>query len=1037
MDKELQELDRILFDKRRNDGTACALVHGQPGSGKSHLARQYVHRNRQKFNGGVFWIVSHLKEERYQAFESIFQKAVAPEAGAKLNLNGQSFVESVKAWFESRQEWLIVFDGVTVETDADVTDLAKFVPDSPNSSLIYVSRQRNLESKQRLLRPHAIRIPALKVDDASKLLFKELRIKRPTEAEVKSGTKLVKQIDCLPLAIDAISHRISETHEPLTRYSIKSYSANPKLEGTYNQILDDLQRLGHMEAWNLINLLAFFGQHIPVEMLHLGIKALQDIPVKCSDGRGKPDLNMTFGILMRHALLERNEPDSETSSSRDSLVEPEPIDMLKIHSVVQGFCRDSLDSSDILPEWLQHATRVLEHSYHAADFKIQQKKQQARVSDYRYYQVHCKRLHEHALHYESRIQSLAPIRAVLEPLLETIEAKIESLEPGSSQESVNRTYQVSIFDKTTSSSDSVGSVPLATEARTPSHRPSPLPLAHETLWGTDARKPSLESPASIGSTREPCIVGHSPYQGFYDDFGYESDRETPRYASQPMRKNVSESTERPKTARMENDEDGWQVVQTHRRFRKPRITRDLGSFRPTPARATRAEVDRRSVTGSVDRNVERQERGKFSSEAKRALSEVHSRSPPPSRQSLSTNVTSFWQRRPLSSTINSQRTWANVAAGQDHHPRVQPLPPTPVPPIIPPDSLSRRDPIRQGNPFSSPLASEIRPDDAGNSAGLGKSAQLSMKTGYQLSPRTQPYPTPAPGPNTSLSQPRYMNNEYLYNPPAVTRSNPSRLPYEIIEDNISLSSKRRLPEDFRSDGSPTLYPISVTPRPPSPYTAYETYYPSSDLPTGYYSQPMSRDQSHQSRISAAETEPLGHPPPFTPQHSVAFPVEPPSPRERFPDGRPLRKSPRSDVAMPVLSYDVSPHEMSQSLPGLGSWTFHNDDSHPLSRSSSGPGLAIDTASGHGLGIVPFDGQLRFGDHNPISIEEARQRTWEWESRLAKDQSQSRSRERRRPDTHSTPYPDKGAMRAYPEVNLIPTQSNIDSLRAMVDESRPR
>lgn len=62
--RELQELDRKLFDKRRQDGTACVLVHGQPGAGKSHLVRQYVNKNRNKFTGGVFWIVSHLKEER-------------------------------------------------------------------------------------------------------------------------------------------------------------------------------------------------------------------------------------------------------------------------------------------------------------------------------------------------------------------------------------------------------------------------------------------------------------------------------------------------------------------------------------------------------------------------------------------------------------------------------------------------------------------------------------------------------------------------------------------------------------------------------------------------------------------------------------------------------------------------------------------------------------------------------------------------------------------------------------------------------------
>ncbi|KAL8724476.1 MAG: hypothetical protein Q9166_007928 [cf. Caloplaca sp. 2 TL-2023] len=1036
MHRELQDLDRRLFDKRRHDGTACALLHGQPGIGKSHLARQYVNKNRKKFSGGIFWIVSHLKEERDQAYEAIFQKAVAresPDASTKLNENGRSFIESVKAWFESRQEWLIVFDGVTVETDADVTELARFVPDSRNSSLIYVSRQSNLASKQRLLRPHTIRVPLLKVDDARKLLFKELQIKKPSEDEVENATKLVKQVDCLPLAINAVSHRIGDTHEPLVRYSVKSFSANPKLEGTYNQILDDLQRLEHMEAWSLINILAFFGQHVPVELLHLGVPALQDVPVRSTEGDGKPELNITFAILMRYALLERNEPESETSSSRDSPVEPEPID---IHSVVQSFCRDSLDARNMLPDWLQHATQLLEHSYHAADFKIKQKEQVARVSDYRYYltynakarQVHCRRLYEHALHYESRKQSLAPIRAVLEPLLETIETEVRMLEPGSSQESVNRICQVSIFDRTTSSSDSVPSVPSVNEARTPSHRPSPLPLAHETLWGMDVRKPSLESPASIGSARGPRILGNSPYQGFYDDFGYESDRETPRFASPPMRKNMSERTERPQTATMEEnhrEDEGWQVVPPNRRGRKHRVGRDLGSFRPTPARATiRAEVDRRSATGTVARSSERRQ---DSSEARKALSEVHSRSPTPPRRNLSNNLTSFWQRRPLSSTTNSQRTWANVAAGQEQHPRVQSLPPTPVPSIIPPAGSPTRPSTRQGNPFSSPLTAEYRPEAPSNGASLENSAHFSTGSGY--SPRTHPtpayYPSPAPGSSTTLPHPRYIGNDTLYNPPPVVGPNPSALPYANIDDSSSISSKRRLPSDFHND---TVYP-ATTSTPPPQANSQSPPYPMqpncSYLPAGYYSQPMSRDTSHQSHISAAETEPLHYPPPHH-HHSTSFSIEPPSSRERHPSSRPLRKSPRSDIAIPVSSNNTSPHDMmSRSLPGLGGWAY--DSGHSMSRSSSGPGVAIDDPSGYGLGIVPFDGYLRFGEHEAVNVEEARMRAWEWEGRL------SRSRD---PGRREVPYPVDVNM-GYPEINLIPTQSSPEAMRRMVGEPERR
>ncbi|KAL8670680.1 MAG: hypothetical protein Q9168_004801, partial [Polycauliona sp. 1 TL-2023] len=995
MEKELQDLDRRLFDKRRHDGTACVLLHGQPGGGKSHLARQYVNKNRKKFAGGVFWIVSQLREERDQAYEAIFQKAVAresPDASTKLNQNGSSFIESVKEWFESRQEWLIVFDGVSVGTDADVTELAKFVPDSRNSSLIYVSRQSNLSSKQRLLRPYAIRVPVLKEDDARKLLLKELNIKKPSPEEIKSANKLVKQIDCLPLAINAVSHRINDFREPLVRYTMKSFSTNPRLEGTYNQILDDLQRLGHMEAWNLINILAFFGPHVPVEMLHLGVPGLQDVDIRSSEAGDKPELNVTFGTLMRHALLERNEPDSEGSSSRDSLVEPEPIDMLKIHSVVQSFCRDSLDTRKMLPEWLQHASQLLERSFLVADAKIKMKDQPARVSDYRYYlvslsfwkvldnldvdcssfdfatadaydiQVHCRRLYEHALHYESKRQSLAPIRAVLEPLLVTIENRIRLLEPGSSQESINQICQVSVFDRTTSSSDSVPSVPSVNEAPTP-HRPSPLPLAHETLWGTDTRKPSLESPASLGSARGPLIAGSSPYQAFFDDLGYESDRETPRMASHAMRKNLSERTERPHAAATEanhGEEEGWQVVPPAKPNRKARAGRDLGSFRPTPARATRAEVDKGFATGTVTRKAD-QRMNSDSSEARKALSEVHSRSPTPPRRNLSSNFTSFWQRRGAPSTSTPYRTWANVAAGQEQPPRTQPLPPSPVPPIVPPSPTNPS--IRQGNPFSSPLSSEVYPDRISNGPSLENSTHLSAGSGYHDGlPQTQPtsayYPSPAPYSSSVPPQPRYIDNNNLYNTSQTIGPNPSRLPYTNIEDSFSISSKRRLPSDFH-DSSPMPYPTpssipSSRDRSPSPhpyaYPAYGSYYSNSNsyLPAGYTSQPMSRDTSHQSHVSAAETEPAHHPHPTNRhQRNASFSIEPPSPRDRFPNGRALRKSPRSDFAVPVglsSSNNVSPHDLSQSFPGPSGWPIDNQNySQSMSRSSSGPGVRVENS----------------------------------------------------------------------------------------------
>ncbi|KAL9611006.1 MAG: hypothetical protein Q9167_004320 [Letrouitia subvulpina] len=956
-ERELQELDRRLFDRRRRDGTACVLVHGQPGGGKSHLVRQYVNKNKKKFRGGIFWVVSYSRDERYQTYESIFQKAVAresPRSSSKLDEDGQSVVECVKDWFETRQEWLIVFDGVSVETDEDVSDLAKFVPDSRNSwydylihmntifgtdlkSVIYVSRQHNLESKQRLLRPTAIRIPSLKVEDARKLLFKELHIKKPSEAEITSATRLVSQTDCLPLAIDAISHRIADTHEPLTRYSMKSFAANPKIEGTYNQILDDLQRLGHMEAWNLINILAFFGQHVPVEMLHLGLSGLQEISIKSSEDDSKPDLNATFSILMRH----------------DSITEV-----------------------------------IL--------------------------QVHGHRLYDHSTHYESKRQNLAPIRAELEVLLELIEKEIKQLEPNSSQEGVNRTYQVSIFDRTTSSSSSL---PESTEARTP-RRPSPLPLANETVWGTDVRKPSLESPASIVSAREPRIVNHSPYQGFYDDLGYESDRENLRYTSHPMRQNVSESTEIPQTARprLENTQvatehsydDGWQVVQSTRKTRKPHVSRDLGSFRPAPARATRAEVDKRIATGNFTQRQDIPNPG--SSDARQALSKVHSRSPPPSRSKLS-GVSAFWQKRP-SSRESAGPTWADIAAGQRHHPHGQPSPQKADLESSPPTVEPLRG--RQGNVYSSPLVSEFVPS-RGAASSFQDSARLSDQlSSPDVSPLTQPpYP----------SQHSYANNiENYYPQSTVLGPNTTPLPFESLSDTENPTSvKRRFPSDPRS------YPYRGSSTSRSPYRLPSSYYP---LPAGYYSQPMSRDNSHQSRISAHTEPPRYNPPVFSSPPSQTtypanFPYTPSSARDRFPDGRPLRKSPRSDyegVENSPPSHPPSEPSYSFSSPNLDSgWAFHvlphsDPSSRPMSRSNSGPGLALDP---RGLGILPFEsnGVVQFGSLPEVNVEEARKRTSEWERNLGRSRERSTGGRRGR----------DGGSKPYPDINLIPTMSSLDNM----------
>lgn len=975
MEKELRELDRNLFDKRRRVGTACVSLHGQPGGGKSHLARQYVYKHRQKFKCGIFWIQATSREERLQDFWNIHEKAVvreSPEACTSVNGEKRYWVAEVKAWFEARHDWLIVFDGLVVDKDEDATEIQGFIPDSMNSSIIYISRARNLESKQWLLRPYPIKVPPLKDEDARKLLFQTLNIQKPTDAETKSAKAIVKQIGGLPLALDAISQRLADSREPLPKFSLKSYSADPRMGGTYNKILDDLERLEH-KAWNLINLLCFYGQHIPVEMVHLGLNALRNHPVAVmsSEDEGKLDINNTMSTLIRYALIERNEPDDKdsVSSSRGSFSDPEPIDMLRMQGVVQKFCCDSLNAKHILPEWLGQAVKVFIHSYRQADTKIRQKPEPGRVSDYRYYLVHGKQLWDHSKSYESKNQPLVNIRKELDPVLMMIKEQIQNREPTSSQENVvGNAFQISIFDRTNSTSESG---PSMDEAQTPEHRPTSF-LHDENAFGIDVREPSVDSPASLGMASpnfEYLIVPNSPGLKLRKDYdpGYESDRE-PLYSSSEMYKSLSDKTTKPRGSTRESNGSEWQAVPANRKI-KPRKQprRDLGVFRPTPARP---EVAMESAKGLVSRSTHGSNRQSLNShDAFTSLSEVQHRSPPRERQLPG-----------LSPTLQlTQSTYASVVVSQHNG-----SPPMPL--DLASDRPSKNFRNRQENMPPLPITAQFAPRQTVDQS-LGATSS-SFPTHEDINRAQRQLYNPqyvfrgSASSQSDSPRPRYVNGNFdpSYSYPRSAGPNHTLFPAE------GFSQTSRRPFEFSSQGprylssSPPSHSNHSTHSNPPPFIP-STFHNSPPFPSGYYSQPMSRHESHHSHPSLPETEPLRYPSSFSPQPTA---ISPRSDRDRLPDGRPLRKSPKTvlnDYSMPSYPEHPSPTDPNHDLSGTGGWAYPEyppppiDDDLSMSRSSSGPGIAISDAAGDGLGIVRFEdaGLIQFGEHPPISFEDARRR----------------------------------------------------------------
>ncbi|KAJ5861638.1 uncharacterized protein N7529_008948 [Penicillium soppii] len=508
MQKELEILHNRLFKaKARANRAMAVLVSGVPGSGKTHLARQYVFTQRDCYPGGIFWIDAKTRDAADKCFWEIAVAATLTdnkETTVTEYQQAPTYVAEVRKWLQNRQDWLLVFDGVTFDNDFDINSFKDFLPWNKQCSIIYTSVDTTLRKKQRLYEPYCLMISPLHVEDACKLLFKDLGITRPTHEQIAKATRIVEHYECLPLAIHAIGHRLNATGKPIEKYHVKTQVTYEKLAEPFLSIMNDLLRLNHKQALHLINLLSFLGHQVPVGLLNLGrgIMAAQNLDIQTSAQKGEdPDLDTTLGILIHYGLIERtsdagvfqqrsstqnsdgDEMNLDTKTTPDlseSLTESSQeeffsnyrhnsaVDVIKIHSVVQGFCRDELrirdeeqkesmnkDDPGFFDTWLIVATRFLIRSYEVAKERMKNYPDCGLVRDYREYETHASRLAElfpkkHSMNLHASI--LRETRENLRSLTKSISQQIENISPTSSLHSIR--HQKSVFDRSSSSSSS-------------------------------------------------------------------------------------------------------------------------------------------------------------------------------------------------------------------------------------------------------------------------------------------------------------------------------------------------------------------------------------------------------------------------------------------------------------------------------------------------------------------------------------------------------------------------------------------------------
>ncbi|RPA77438.1 hypothetical protein BJ508DRAFT_228758 [Ascobolus immersus RN42] len=429
-EEELKKLHKMLHNPdRKSKGKASVVVHALPGAGKTHLVRQYVYTYFAKgfFRGGIFWIKAvnsaSIRTEFWNIAVALGLKA---ENDVMLERDDESFVKLVLRWFERHTNWLLIFDGVDVETDAEISSFARFVPfGGRDSSILFTSVNSNIVGTARLGSPDGLELKRLNDVDAVELLFRYSHIKHPNHSEKFTARELVKRLHYLPLSIHSAGSFIREKRITISKY-FDLYRHQPLVGGlvSFHMIIDQL-RVRHEEATRLLMMLSFVNaDQIPVDMIKWGIMGFERLEenffAKDEDYGEARSLDNTISHLLRYSLVDRVTVTHTENGRRWR------VDTLFLHRVVQDVCRDRMKSAatetdearDDRRDWVLLTALIYNRSYEYMEARRHDR--EILVSDLNTYQVHGQQVLKYCEQYSGESESTKVLRNSLSAIEEAI-----------------------------------------------------------------------------------------------------------------------------------------------------------------------------------------------------------------------------------------------------------------------------------------------------------------------------------------------------------------------------------------------------------------------------------------------------------------------------------------------------------------------------------------------------------------------------------------------------------------------------------------
>ncbi|KAI5813225.1 hypothetical protein BZA77DRAFT_322065 [Pyronema omphalodes] len=366
-EKELAKIHETLLDPSKR----IILISSITGSGKTHLARQYFFTQRESFPGGVFWIDcqnpetglfnAHAVQYGYASIAEYLQFA---SAGDEYPIDQK--VDDVIAWFGANKKWLLVLDGVNIDSDSQYGTVAKYLPSTASGSIIITSINATLAGSARLGSPHNLPLDPPSLDHAVKMLAHYSQISNDTSNSA-AYTELCRALTCLPLAIHAAGSYIKDTQLPTVAAYLRKHQRHlliykdPHLL-PFHFVFDRID-VKYPQASGLLSVLSFWGQGegggVPAEMIWWGVRALDRhnrrfLVARDAFGRAV-DVDMSIAQCLRFSVIER-EPETGT----DGVV---GVDTLRLHPIVKEICFVRMKDRKALQQWCTLATTVFCNSF--------------------------------------------------------------------------------------------------------------------------------------------------------------------------------------------------------------------------------------------------------------------------------------------------------------------------------------------------------------------------------------------------------------------------------------------------------------------------------------------------------------------------------------------------------------------------------------------------------------------------------------------------------------------------------------------------